>query len=234
MELLGFCLHNTYFSFQNKFYEQVEGVAMGSPISPIMANLYMEYFEGRAIRSAANPPWVWYRFVDDTWVIQQQSSKQEFLDHINSKDPAIKFTIEGTQRNGAIPFLDTLLTLQADNSLSITNPLTLTSTCNGTATIVFLLSTASQVHSPTGQKLYVLPQSFSRRNLLTLGMQWGSAINPQAINKVQNKILNSNQVDQGNIQHNTNNNNQPLVNNNQDASTTTTSPVPMNTIGQPI
>ena len=52
-----------------------------------------------------------------------------------------------------------------------------------------------------------------------------------AINKVQNKILNSNQVDQGNIQHNTNNN-QPQVNKNQDAGTTTTSPGPTNTIGQ--
>ena len=39
IELLGFCLHSTYFSFQNKFYEQVEGVAMGSPVSPIVANL---------------------------------------------------------------------------------------------------------------------------------------------------------------------------------------------------
>ena len=39
IELLGFCLHNTYFSFQNKFYEQVEGVAMGSPVSPIVANM---------------------------------------------------------------------------------------------------------------------------------------------------------------------------------------------------
>ena len=33
IELLGFCLHNTYISFQNKFYEQVEGVAMGSLVS---------------------------------------------------------------------------------------------------------------------------------------------------------------------------------------------------------
>ena len=47
--LLGFCLHNTYFSFQNKFYEQVEGVAMGSPVSPIFANLYMEHFEREAL-----------------------------------------------------------------------------------------------------------------------------------------------------------------------------------------
>ena len=38
-ELLGFCLHNTYFFlFQNKFYEQIEGMAMGSPVSPIVDN----------------------------------------------------------------------------------------------------------------------------------------------------------------------------------------------------
>ena len=40
--LLEFCLKNTYFIFQGRYYEQVEGAAMGSPISPIVANLYME------------------------------------------------------------------------------------------------------------------------------------------------------------------------------------------------
>ena len=39
--LLEFCLKNTYFSFQDQFYEQVEGAAMDSPVSPIVANLYM-------------------------------------------------------------------------------------------------------------------------------------------------------------------------------------------------
>ena len=103
LELLGFCLHNTYFSFQNKFYEQVEGAAMGSPVSPIVANLYMEYFERKALASAINPPWVWYRFVDDTWVIQQQAQKQAFLDYINSVDPAIKFTGQRYQRKWGYP-----------------------------------------------------------------------------------------------------------------------------------
>ena len=56
--------------------------------------------------------------MDDTWVIQKQAHKQAFLDHINSIDLAIKFTVEGTQGNGAIPFLDTLVTPLADNSLS--------------------------------------------------------------------------------------------------------------------
>ena len=54
IELLRFCLHNTYFSFQYKFYEQVEGAAMGSPVSPIVDNLYMEHFEGEALRSASH------------------------------------------------------------------------------------------------------------------------------------------------------------------------------------
>ena len=92
---------------------------MGSLVSPIVANLYMEYFERKALASSYQSPQVWYRFVDDTWVIQQQAHKQAFLDHINSIDPAIKFTVEGTQGNGAIPFLDTLVIPLADISLSI-------------------------------------------------------------------------------------------------------------------
>ena len=51
-------------------------------------------------------------------VIQKQAHEQEFLDHINSMDPAIQFTVEGTQANGAIPFLVTLVIPLADNSLS--------------------------------------------------------------------------------------------------------------------
>ena len=56
IELLEFCQHNTYFSFQNKFYELFEGAAMGSLVSPIVVNLYMEYFDRKALRSAVKPP----------------------------------------------------------------------------------------------------------------------------------------------------------------------------------
>ena len=47
ISLLEFCLRNTYFSFQGRYYEQTEGAAMGSPISPLVANLFMEEFEKR-------------------------------------------------------------------------------------------------------------------------------------------------------------------------------------------
>ena len=119
IQLLGFCLHNTYFSFQEKFYEQIEGTTMGSLVNPIVANLYMEYFEREPIHSASTPRY-WYRFVDDTFVIQQQSNKQLFLDHINRIDPVIKLTVVGNQKNGSIPFLDTVVKLEVDNFLSIT------------------------------------------------------------------------------------------------------------------
>ena len=54
--LLEFCLKNTYFSFQGQFYEQVEGAAMCSTVSPIVANLYMEYLEQKALSTAPHPP----------------------------------------------------------------------------------------------------------------------------------------------------------------------------------
>lgn len=41
-QLLDMCLKTTYFQFNNNFYRQKHGCAMGSPVSPIVANLYME------------------------------------------------------------------------------------------------------------------------------------------------------------------------------------------------
>ena len=67
--LLEFYLTNTYFLFHGKYYEQVQGAAMGSPISPLIVNLFMEEFEVKALSSCPHPPSLWIRFVDDTFVI---------------------------------------------------------------------------------------------------------------------------------------------------------------------
>ena len=118
--LLEFCLKNTYFSFQGQFYEQVEGAAMGTPVSPIVANLYMEYLEQKALSTAPHPPRFWCRNVDDTFVIHTEANKQGFLQHINSVDPAIRFTVKDNKEDGSIPFLDTIVKPEVDGSLSIT------------------------------------------------------------------------------------------------------------------
>ena len=216
IELLGFCLHNTYFSFQNKFYEQIEGVAIGSPVSPIVANLYMENFERKALGSATYPTRVWYRFVDDMWVIQKQAHKQAFLDHINNIDLAIKFIVEGTQGNGAIPFLDTLVTQLADNSLSFKVYWKLTHTDQYLQWNSHSLSAKYSVRDTLTHRAEVVCMDLgllqseinhSRRALKKCKYpNW-------AINKVQHKILSNNWEDttNNNLTNSSNNNNNPVT-----------------------
>ena len=76
---------------------------MGSPLSPIVANIFMEAFKAKAPSSAPHPPSLWKRFVDDTY-------KEEFFNHINSIEEGIQFTAEKTRADGSMPFLDTLVT----------------------------------------------------------------------------------------------------------------------------
>ena len=120
MDFLGLCLRSTYFTFWGKFYEQVEGAAMGSPISPIVANLYMEDFETRVIQSSPNPPLLWRRFVDDTFVIMKKSHREEFLKHLKSGDKNIQFTSEEPGPEGALPFLDILIKPDQEGRLHTT------------------------------------------------------------------------------------------------------------------
>ena len=201
VELQGFCLHNTYFSFQNKFYEQIEDVAMGSLVSPIIANLYMKHFEGEALRSASYPPRLWYRFVDDTWVIQEQAHKELFLDHINSIDPCIKFMAKGNQENGTIPFLDTLIQPEAHNSLSVKVY------CKPTHTDQYLQWDS---HHNLSAKYSIIGTLTHRAKTVntTLGLLDGELQHLQealarcryprwSINKVQSKVINGNWEDNG-------------------------------------
>ena len=117
--LLEFCLSHTYFLFQGKYYEQVQGVAMGSPISLLIANIFMDEFEVQALSSFPHPPSLWLRFVDNTFVINKAEHSQELLQHINNQDPHIQFTVEPTQQD-SLPFLHTLITIQPDNTFSTT------------------------------------------------------------------------------------------------------------------
>ena len=60
----------------------------------------------------------WCRHVDDTFVIQKEIHKQDFLQHINCIDPTIQFTVEDNKEDRAIPFLDTIVKPEADGKLS--------------------------------------------------------------------------------------------------------------------
>ena len=118
--LLEFCLTSSSFVFQGQYYQQMEGAAMGSPLSPIVANIFMEKFEKEALDTTPHPPSLWKRYVDDIFVIQEEQYKEEIFQHINSIDPNITFTAETTKADGSMPFLETLVTPQSDGSLVTT------------------------------------------------------------------------------------------------------------------
>ncbi|XP_071344169.1 uncharacterized protein [Trachinotus anak] len=118
-QLLDLCLNTTYFQFDGKFYRQKHGCAMGSPVSPIVANLYTEEVENRALNSFEGiTPSHWFRYVDDTWVKIKTKEKQAFTEHINSVDQNIKFTREDVMDN-SLPFLDCDVHMKKDRSLHI-------------------------------------------------------------------------------------------------------------------
>jgi hypothetical protein len=69
MEILEVCMRITYFQVDDKFYEQKEGMAMGSPLSPVVSNIFMETFEQLVLSTAQHKPKMWLRYVDDLFVI---------------------------------------------------------------------------------------------------------------------------------------------------------------------
>ena len=71
--LFQHCLMTSYFQWYNEFYEQTDGVAMGSPLSPVIANFYIEQLEKQALALAPFAPTVWFWYVDDPFAIWNHS-----------------------------------------------------------------------------------------------------------------------------------------------------------------
>ena len=116
MSLLKLVLENCVFTFQDRFYKQLHGTAMGSPCSPVVANIYMEYFENIALGPELPVPIKdWKRYVDDVFSIIPKGNRAILLQYLNSIDPHIKFTIEQPNAEGGIPFLDTFPKPKGEN-----------------------------------------------------------------------------------------------------------------------
>ena len=115
--LLTFVLRSTYFQYNASIYEQKEGTAMGSPVSAVIANLYMESFEEQAITTSSYKPTIWKRYVDDTFTILDRENVDDFLQHLNYQQPSIRFTME-TENNNKLAFLDTTVSREPDSRLT--------------------------------------------------------------------------------------------------------------------
>ena len=91
---------------------------MGSPVSPVIANLYMEHFEKAALSTLPVINKIWLCYVDDTFVVipKSRSGVDEFIEHINSHNAHIKFSKE---EDSYPAFLDTCISRSPDCSLDI-------------------------------------------------------------------------------------------------------------------
>ena len=92
---------------------------MGSPVSPVTADIYMEDFEEMAHSSAPCLPRIYKRYVDDTITILATDNIYIFLNHLNSINNNIQFTIE-LQANNSLAFLDVLVIRNSNGTIGHT------------------------------------------------------------------------------------------------------------------
>ena len=104
IELLNAATKNQLFQFNGNLYEQTDGVAMGSPLGPLLANVFMCSIEDK-LDQDGKLPFYYRRYVDDTFTIMPDiASAGTFLDTLNNCHPSAKFTME-VERNASLPFI---------------------------------------------------------------------------------------------------------------------------------
>ncbi|XP_047985758.1 uncharacterized protein LOC125225986 [Leguminivora glycinivorella] len=105
LNAIELCLKSGYLMWHGDYYLQVDGVAMGSPIAPVAANIFMEWLEEKLLNSSPIVPKCWWRYVDDVFAIVSRDCLHEFTAYINTLHAKVEFTVE-RELDGKFPFLD--------------------------------------------------------------------------------------------------------------------------------
>ena len=108
-ELLVFATSKINFLFNNEWYQQIDGIAMGSPLAPTMASIFLASLEKKIASFQGMKPTVYKRYVDDIFLIfENQRHVDPFLHYMNSLHKNIVFTCE-TEKKSSLAFLDLLI-----------------------------------------------------------------------------------------------------------------------------
>ena len=107
MELRQATTYSVEFSFKNVMHRQIDGVAMGSPFGPSLANIFVRYYKA-LIFKRVNKPLVYYQYVDIFAVFNDKDECNDFFSHLNSLHPSLRFTFK-KKCNRTLPFLDVLV-----------------------------------------------------------------------------------------------------------------------------
>ena len=117
-KLLQFAVKNLLFIFNNQLYQQIDGVAMGSPLGPTLANLFLCHHETKGLinRPLEFIPAFYKRYIDDAFFLFKDASHiDKFLNYINAQHPSIQFTSE-IETNSMLNYLDITIA-KINNSL---------------------------------------------------------------------------------------------------------------------
>ncbi len=113
VEIASVVLNNSYLNFLGNVKRQRFGVPMGSPCSVAVSELFMDLIETKALSTCPTSckPMFYRRFLDDCFSIFEGDANtiNNFLNHLNSINPRVQFTVE-YEKNNQLPFLDILLT----------------------------------------------------------------------------------------------------------------------------
>ena len=107
-ELIVLSTKHLHFRFNGETYTQIDGVAMGFPLGPLLANIFMISLEEKVLRKVSNYLCYWKRYVDDTYSYVVPEKIGFVLKELNSYHPNIKFTYE-LEENNKITFLDVII-----------------------------------------------------------------------------------------------------------------------------
>ena len=106
--IIDFIMDSTYFIYKDTFYTQISGCAMGSPVSPILAQICMDFLITSALAEFDfHVPFI-HIFVDDIILALPSDKINLALDIFNRLDTHIKFTHE-VEGNNKLPYLDTII-----------------------------------------------------------------------------------------------------------------------------
>ena len=114
-QLLETCTKEMHFSYNGTICRQIDGVSMGSPLGPVIANIFMVELEKTLVPQLEESISLWYRYVDDTFTMIRKGHVEAVLDRLNGFHPSIKFTFE-KEINQSIAFLDVKVIKKIDGS----------------------------------------------------------------------------------------------------------------------
>ena len=117
-DLTELVLKRNLFEFNNKYFIQPSGTAIGTQLAPGYANMFLSIFERSMLNQYPTKLSIWLRYVDDIFMIWNDSEDKlkDFLAYINTVIPAIQFT--HTHSFKSVNFLDVLVTLTNDGTIS--------------------------------------------------------------------------------------------------------------------